>query len=229
MTWAISILLLLLVLAVHEGGHALAAVLLGVPVKEYIVGLPWPRWLSVKIGKLRISPILILAGVEIDENAYQKASLRKKILIALAGPEANFIIGIIASIYILGFGRGWYFATELLNACLQSLTLIFSGHVPVAALVSPIGIVAISHTLLQKNLLQGAEVMWLILSFVVPIGNLLPIPALDGGQVVMAIAGNIGGNTPKTVAVIQRITLFFLVILVAGTILLVLKDVVSLF
>jgi regulator of sigma E protease len=230
MTWVISILILLLVLAVHEGGHAIAAALLeGVTIKEYVIGLPWPHWLTIKIGKFRISPILILAGVEIDEKSYQKASLRKKVLIALAGPEANFIAGIISAACILGFAKGWFFSSEIVQAGVKSITMLFTGKVPISALTSPVGVVVISHGFLQQDLLQGAAVMWLLLSFIIPIMNLLPIPALDGGQVLMAIAGEIGGNTPKVIATIQRITLDFFVILTTGTILLTLRDVANLF
>jgi regulator of sigma E protease len=229
MTWVISIFLLIVTLVIHEGGHAIAAIAQGIPVKEYFIGLPHPRWLTLKVGKFKISPILILAGVVIDDETYYQASFRKKVLIALAGPAANLAIGLVTAVYIFGFAKGWHVTTAFVQATIQSIAMLFTDRVPVSVLVSPIGVVAVSNGALQQNLLQGTELMWLVLSFSIPIVNLLPIPALDGGQILTAIICHAQGNTPKAIRGSKMVTKVYFCVLAVGMILLVVKDILHFF
>lgn len=225
MTWVISIFILLAVIVIHEGGHALAALAVGVPIKEFAIGFPYP---SVKIGKIRISPFLIMAGVIIDDEEYYKTPAWKKIVISLAGPVANLVTGALTIFLFFGVAKGSYLITAFITAGFQSIVMLFTGKIPLTELVSPIGIVEIGNSLSNQYVLWK-ELFWLLLSFLVPIINLLPIPALDGGQVLMALAIGAGKNSAKVISLTKKITLAFFLILTTGIIFLAVRDVIKLF
>lgn len=229
MPYLASILLIFLTILVHEGGHATVAWLLGVPIKEFAVGLPWPKKLTLKIGKVRISPIPLIAYVAIRDAEYYKIPLRKKIMIALAGPLANFAVGVIVTLAVLGPARGWYFASAVVNASVQSVGMLLTGRLLLTSLVSPVGLVAIGAGLLSRNLGIGIFLMWLILNFGIPAVNLLPIPALDGGQILMAVVSHIKGNTPEAIKGARLVTNSYFLVILAGIILLAIKDILGLF
>lgn len=221
----VAILILFAVLLVHEGGHALAAVALGVPIKEFVIGFPYP---SIKIGKLRLSPFLIMAGVAFDDDIFDKIKAWKKIVIAFAGPAANLIAGTVSMFIIFGLAKGSYLAGVFSSAVVQSIVMLFTGKIPVTELVSPVGVVAMGNTLSNQYILWK-ELFWLVLSFAIPIFNLLPITALDGGQILMAAVIKVSGNNPKVVSITKNVTMAFFATLALGLILLTIKDILKIF
>jgi len=222
------ILMLFTAILIHEGGHPLAALIVHVPVKEFVIGSPFPKWLTVKSGKIRISPLLIVAGVTIDEADYNAAPLWKKVVIALTGPLANFAVGVITCILFLGFSRGWYISSAATNASIASIGMLVTGALPLNSLVSPIGLIKVGADILAKNFWMGALLMWVILCFGIPAVNLLPIPALDGGQILMAFICHLKGNTPQAIRGAQLVTVSYFGVIVAGMVLLAIKDLLGL-
>lgn len=117
MTWLVLLLTLLFLVAVHEGGHFLAAKLLGVAVEEFAIGFG-PVLLARRRGEttysLRAFPIggfVRLAGEEGGasqapfERTYYGRPAWVRLTVSLAGPVANVVLaGVIAVGAILGFG-----------------------------------------------------------------------------------------------------------------------------
>ncbi len=121
MNTIISILLFALIFCVivpvHEGGHLIAAKLLDIHVKEYIVGLG-PTIFKKKIGETTYKLGCIPFGgacvfddvitdeygntsVVEDKRSFSVAPPRKKIPILLAGPFANFILAYAVSVVLV--------------------------------------------------------------------------------------------------------------------------------
>jgi len=117
MTWLLLLATILVLVAVHEGGHFLAAKLLGVAVEEFAIGFG-PVLLARKRGETRYSlrafPIggfVRLAGEEGGtsevpfEHTYYGRPAWVRFCVSLAGPVANIVLaGLIAVGAILGFG-----------------------------------------------------------------------------------------------------------------------------
>lgn len=225
--YLVPVLLLFAAMLVHEGAHAGAAWLLGIPIRQFAIGLPWPSWLTLRRGKLTISPLLFLAYVAIDDEAYFRQPFWKKAYVALAGPLANLVVGIISAYLFLGAETGGYISRAFAGANLESLAMLVRGEVPFSALTSPVGLVKISADILSWDIREGILFVWLILSFGIPFVNLLPIPALDGGQILMGAIVSLKGNTPKAVKEARLVNGWYFGVILVGMFFLVVKDIVS--
>ena len=98
---------------VHEAGHFLAARLCGVRVEVFSIGFGKPiikfrrSGIDYRIGWLPLGGYVRMKGEALDEDApeeadsFQYAKWWKKLIIAVAGPFANFILAVL--IFILSF------------------------------------------------------------------------------------------------------------------------------
>lgn len=59
--------------------------------------------------------------------------------------------------------------------------------------------------------------------------NLAPIPALDGGQILVGAICSLWGNSPQIIRFAKGITLVFFLLLLAGLLILMVRDVLLLF
>lgn len=95
----------------------------------------------------------------------------------------------IAQATTLGVGRTWKMATDVVSV----LGGLVSGQVSAKNLGGPI---QIARTSVQAAR-NGAESLWLLIAFLslnIAILNLVPIPVLDGGQILMVVAERIKGS-----------------------------------
>ena len=125
--WIVYFLIMLLVFGVlvfiHEFGHFMTARLCGVTVKEFAVGMG-PKlvsWSSKKYETkyaLRLLPIGGFVSMEgedeasEDENAFCNKSVWKRMLIVLAGPMMNLILGFLL-MTVLVFMQGTLASTTI--------------------------------------------------------------------------------------------------------------------
>src|ERR1043165_2368929 len=84
-----------LLIVLHELGHLLAAKWMGIPIARFSVGFGSKLW-GFKIGETEYWFSLIPCGGYVmpamkDEEAFDKISLRRRILFSLAGPAANIL------------------------------------------------------------------------------------------------------------------------------------------
>jgi regulator of sigma E protease len=92
----------------------------------------------------------------------------------------------------------------------------------------PVGLVATGSKMLKTDLIQTMLMLFVVLSANLALLNLLPIPALDGGQVVISVIRKIipakyGSKVHSVANIIGAILLFALIAIVTF------KDVVGLF
>ena len=185
-----------LVLA-HEAGHFCAARCAGIPVARFSVGFGPRLWGFTRGGtEYRLSAIplggYVLLAVE-DEQEFFRVPLRQRIAFALGGPVANFLVA--AALFMaLNVSRGQTGAYDILvapwlqtwNMTVQLLVAIGQIAFDPSSLSGLIGIVvgggqAVGASL--GRLLQFGA----LLSLNLAIFNLLPIPVLDGGRIVMGL------------------------------------------
>lgn len=186
------LLLLSLLIVIHEAGHLLAARWAGIPVTGFSVGFGpklWKRrWGQVEYS-LRWFP---LGGfvMPADEPEFSSIPLRKRLVFYLGGPVANLAAALllfavlnamkegvsIYQLFVAPFGQ----VAELCGQILTQLPMLLSKPDSLSGVV---GIVVQGSQAAAAGM--GLYVaIWLSISLAVL--NLLPLPILDGGQIVMS-------------------------------------------
>lgn len=200
-----SIVILLAIVVIHETGHFVAAVLTGITVKGLYLGIPIPDLpflpglvrklfqkiqLRLRLGKYPfiVSPLLLGAMVDVDEDQLWEAHLLKRITVFLGGPLANFISLFAVSFLLNGLEGGLAYGWKVITFSAVTPFLILFRYVSPKEVLGPVGIVSISTQILSLGLgLRAAAVLFAVISGALGTFNLLPIPVLDGGRVMMAV------------------------------------------
>lgn len=224
MAVAVAIGLLFVIVAIHELGHFVASLLVRIQVQSFSLGLPFGPRLGFPVGKYRFQITLLPLGAATNmaEGVLENAPLWKQILVYLAGPLANLTSVFVLSVFFFGLGSGVTVGTLIVST--EAATLIATGteFVPLQEISGPVGIVAFCIRLIQADLVQGLQFSFLLVSGAIGLSNLLPIPALDGGEIIMNGLVRLGIFSRSRATMISNISVG---ILVALTILLVVKDV----
>ena len=184
----IKLLVLLgFLIIIHESGHFCVAKLCKVKVNEFSIGFG-PQILK-KQGKetlytLRLLPLGGYVKMEgedeesEDERSFSKAS--KRIAIVLAGATVNILFGILVYIALFGTQETIKFIMLLLDSLKQLVT----GQTGVKEMVGPVGI---GQIISQTNGFYEFSILLSVISVSLGVTNLLPIPALDGGKLIILL------------------------------------------
>lgn len=236
---AIKIIFLLgFLIFIHEGGHFAVAKLCNVKVNQFAIGFG-PEIFSKIKGDTKYAMRLIPLGgfvsmegedeASAHEGAFNKASIPKRIAIVMAGAIVNIAFGLIVY-FILAATINGSFQTAIdatlkfLGALVESLKLIFTGHVGPNDLTGPVGISElVSHTSGFKEYVY----IMAIISVSIGMTNLLPIPALDGGKILLLIIEAVRRKPLKQNTEIQ-IQLIGLSILIGLSVVVTYNDVIRL-
>lgn len=188
-------------------GHFVVAKICNVKVNEFSIGFGKEIW--HKQGKetkyaIRLIPLGGFVSMEGEEEksensrSFSKASIPKRIAIVSAGAIVNIIFAIIVyfiltlivgtkindSTFMDRIINGGNLTKEFIISIADSLKQLFTGKVGVDQMMGPIGI---SEMISKTNgVFEFFEMMSLI-SLSLGVTNLLPIPALDGGKILILI------------------------------------------
>lgn len=196
-----------LLIFIHELGHFMAARSMGLPIAIFSVGFGPPLW-AVKKGatEFRLSWIplggYVLLDVE-DEQAFFTLPLRKRVFFSLGGPAANFVLAWLGFMLILGLQATpawwqlpWQALTQALGSTwqiLQALPMIFTEPGKLSGMV---GIVNQGAQLVEAGTMK-AVIFTVMISLNLMVFNLLPIPGLDGGKLLLALLEKIHPGSLK--------------------------------
>ncbi len=208
---AIKIIFLLgFLVFIHEGGHFLVAKLCKVKVNEFAIGFGKILW--QKQGKetkysLRMIPLGGFCNMEGEEEesdapgSFSKASVWKRIAIVLAGATVNIVFGILVYFILVSTvgiqfvdptrdtiaNRIYYGAQntrKFIASIFDSIKMLFTGGLQTDQMV---GIVGISEVVVKTNGIINYLNLLAVISVSLGVTNLLPIPALDGGKILILI------------------------------------------
>lgn len=217
------IFLLAFLIFIHELGHFLVAKKCKVKVKEFSIGFGKQIW--TKQGKetkysLRLIPLggfCNMLGEEEDineEGSFSSSPVWKRFLIVIAGAAVNIIFGlliffILASIVNNSLSDGLIVTGRYISLLFQGLVSLFTGGTGVAEVMGPVGI---ADMVVQTGSLFEFVYLLAVISISLGITNLLPIPGLDGGKLLLLIIEAIRGKklNPNSEALITSIGLLFL-------------------
>ncbi len=194
--WLLLALILLISISVHEAAHALFMIRYGVRIENIIIGIPAIFKIRKSDPPISVGPILLLGGVSPNENDLRNARVRHNIIITLAGPIASILFGLL----LIGI--------TILAVKLLGTSLSFS---PYQCQTDALNSFAWDTWGSFKSGGVLGVIFWTgIVSLTIGIGNLLPIPPLDGGRVFFLILEQIFGIWAKRIGQ---------VVLIAGVIL----------
>lgn len=237
---AVKIIFLLgFLIFIHEGGHFLVAKLCKVKVNQFAIGFG-PEIFAKTKGETKYAIRLIPLGGFVSmegeeeasekEGAFNKASIPKRIAIVAAGAVINIIFGLLIYFILLWsmYGNIQIAAEGTLDfsgALVDSIKMLFTGKVGVDDLTGPVGI---SELVSQTS--GWKEYIYLLAVISVSLGmtNLLPIPALDGGKIVLLIIEAIRRKPLKEKVEIQ-IQLIGFSIIIGLSILVTYHDIIRIF
>lgn len=186
-----------IIILVHEAGHFAAARMAGIPVAQFSIGFgPALYKKEVKGTQYRIG-IIPLGGYLLpavsDEAAWFLVSPGRRILLSLGGPAANLLMALLF-FSVANILRGEVSPYGIIAAPFVQLTgLITSMAAAVPALFSSpgelsgiVGIVAQGGKMIEGSLTRLIHFAILINANLALL-NLLPIPALDGGKILLTL------------------------------------------
>ena len=236
----IILISLFLALIIHECGHFIAARLIKLPVTQFQIGMGKPI-IKKKVNdtEYAFSPLLFGAFVANKTKDMEKLSYTKQCIFFHAGGLANFlfayILAIIACLFaghgIHSFAMAFRMLGNILNTMIQLIRMLFAGAVNFSDKTGIIGsfskigdMVASSdrNTLGQISVSLGVSAY---LSIALGIGNLLPIPSLDGGQIITEGIIRIGRRFHKNLRpAITKISNVFCLLFMILTLLMFIPD-----
>ena len=136
-----------------------------------------------------------VSGPNLPANrSFMHSSKGRKMLVLLAGPAMNFVLAVLTmmAVYLLeGHGaasaiKGAFASVaQFTTAIYQSFRMIFAGQAGLNDFAGPVGLVGMVGSFYR----YGLRAMLSFTAFIsVNLGvlNLLPLPALDGGQILIA-------------------------------------------
>lgn len=210
------LVLLSLLIVVHEAGHLLAARWMGIPIAGFSVGfgpkLWMRRWGRVEYS-LRWFPLGGFVLPATDEVEFSSIPLRKRLVYFLGGPLANFVavLPLFAILNAMESGASVYriFAAPFAQAAALCGQIL--GTLSHPEIVGVVGIVVEGGRAVEGSGLYLA----ILLSLSLAVLNLLPVPILDGGQIVMSCLEELFPRLARLRAPLTLVGLVFLFALMA--------------
>jgi len=225
------------IVLVHEFGHFVTARKAGIKVYEYSIGFPFsPRLITLFRHKETAFTVRLLPlggfvsfsqdGGEDDTELFE-ASHTKRALILSAGSLLNIIFAFIifTPVFIIGKHLDPVNALllsaktvwEILSGTLVFIMSIFTGHSTMEGVSGPVGIAVMAGKAASKGAINLCYFTG-VLSMGLGIMNLLPLPALDGGHLVMLFMESIRRKplSPKAYQVATFVGLVLFLILTAA-------------
>ena len=195
MSYLIVFLIVGVLIFVHELGHYAAARAVGIPVKRVSLGVGRPLF-SVRLGstEYRVSMLPFGGYVLPEQDAYFAAPALHRMVVALGGPFVNIVVTCLIIAGITSWEQGPSAANLLLipvARTAQAMRLV-AGGLPQLLLgmdhaVGPLGLIAEGGTFVGLDALRALQFAG-VMSINLAVLNLLPLPPLDGGRVLLCAA-----------------------------------------
>lgn len=227
MYWIIAVLALGLIIFVHESGHYIAARRKGIPVAIFSVGFG-PRLWGLRKGDTdyRISMIplggYVMPKLKELEDLH-RIPVNRRIAFSLGGPLANIVFATILLSIHNAIHSGITLTNILLLPPVQTVSVIISMLVSFTTLVTDpgnmsgvAGMATSGGSMISGGI--GPLITFMILvNLNLAIFNLLPLPVLDGGKIMMAILEKVSIKTRKAQIPITVASLILILILMIFT------------
>lgn len=174
---------LFIVVIVHEAGHALVATRVGMRIKAFYVGIP-PlvrfTWLGIPF---RVGFVPFGGAVALPDD-FDEYPIRKRVAVTIGGVAMGLVSSImllISAIVLANFVPQGHVVSAVTGNCNQSDIGLFSS-------------------LFLAGGLTGFIYLTGVLGIAINLFNILPLPGLDGGRLVVLLIERVFGRRLKGVA-----------------------------
>jgi regulator of sigma E protease len=235
-----------IVVLIHELGHFIAARKAGIKVYEFSIGFPFsPKIITLFEHKeteftLRLLPLGGFVSFSKDSNEDAKelfeASYLNRAFIMSAGSVFNIAFAFLVFVPVFILGKHLPFLDAILlsaktvwaifSGTVVFIFNIFSGSGSMEGLSGPVGIASMAGQALNKGFLNLLYFTG-VLSMSLWIMNLIPFPALDGGQLFMLLIEAVR-RKPLNLKLYQAVNIFGITLFVILTIVVTYRDIVRL-
>lgn len=197
MSYLLIFCTLSLLIILHELGHFLAAKRMSIPIARFSLGLGPKVW-GFKMGGTEYWLSLIPCGGYVmpameDVEAFDNIPLKRRILFSLGGPAAN-ILGALLGLSLMNFVKLGFSVHSVLYLPIEqtcqmamqivaAIPLLFSQPEHLSSIV---GIVSAGGAYVGLSFVKLLQFS-VLLNVNLAVLNLLPIPPLDGGKIVMGL------------------------------------------
>ncbi len=240
------LLVFTIVVLVHELGHFLAARKAGVKVYEFSIGFPFtPKLATLFMHReteftVRLLPLggFVSFSKDSDTDAvdlFEISSVRRATILA-AGSLSNIAFAFLLFIPVFILGKHLPAAEALIASAktvwavtggtVDFLVKTFSGQGSWEGLAGPVGIAVLAGKAAAKGILNILYFTGM-LSLSLGVMNLIPFPALDGGQLMMLLIETVR-KKPLSVKTYQVFNLAGFALFILLSILVTYQDVVRL-
>lgn len=192
-----TLVLLGVLVIIHEGGHFIVAKLCKIRVNEFSIGFGkvlWSKQTKVTKYSIRLVPLGGFVSMEgedepsNEEGSFSNASFLKKLAIVSAGPIVNIVFALLVYFLLVLFNRGLQTALSgtlgFFNAFIESIKILVTGGTTINDLSGPVGI---ANIVAQTSGITDFVYLLSVISLSLGITNLIPIPPLDGGKLLIYI------------------------------------------
>ncbi len=226
-----TLALLSLLVLIHELGHFWAARWMGIPVAGFSVGFGPKLWTVRRGGTEYALRALPLGGYVLPEaetyEEFQEIPLGRRLAFYLGGPLANVAAAVpLFSLYNAVQGartfrwlllEPWVQTARLAGEMLVALPAQLAGFDELKGVV---GMVKMGGEVAAKG---AVDTVWVAIGFTLSLAllNLLPIPVLDGGKILLALLEK---AVPRSRRIQVPVTLASALLLVALMVYLNLRD-----
>lgn len=185
-----------LLIFLHELGHFAMARWAGIPIARVSLGVGRALWSFRRGGteyRISLIPIggYVLPDIRDGGRQFLSTPVGSRILFTIGGPLANLLVAFVLfsleSIIAQGLSfeaaviDPLYGVTFALGMIVRALPTLFSGSEEVAGLI---GVVAQGGDFIDGNFILGLR-FTVVMSLNLAILNLVPLPPLDGGKIVL--------------------------------------------
>lgn len=198
MSYLLALALVSALVVVHELGHFLAAKWVGIPIARFSVGFGPKVWgFQWKQTECVISLIplggYVLPALE-SEWDFFNIDLKKRLFFSIAGPFANLILAVpmFALINLVsgsapsyGIIAPFIQTFDAMKGILVSFSMILATPDHIS---SVIGIVSAGGHFVETGVV-GTLKFAILMTLNLAIFNLLPLPPLDGGKIILDVIG----------------------------------------
>ena len=203
-----TLIMLGVLVIIHEGGHFAVAKLCKVKVNEFSIGFGksiWSKEYKGTMYSVRIVPFggyVAMEGEEEEseeEGSFSKCSFWKKLAIASAGPIVNIVFGLLVYFILISVIYDIQIAFKstlnFAGTFLESIKMMLTGGVRVEDFSGPVGI---ANIVSQTSGIMDFIYLLSVISLSLGLTNLLPVPPLDGGKILIYIIEGIKRKPLKT-------------------------------
>lgn len=195
MQYIIALLLIGFVILVHEFGHFIAARIVGMPIRIFSIGFGPKLWaVKKKETEYRIAMIplggYVMPDVE-DEKEFLAVPLYKRIVMTVGGPLASIVLPLFCFALANCISTGVSLNSLFIKPFLQVYTIfsgviiallgMFSQHSQLSGII---GVVAQGGQFIGGSFVKAIQFIGLI-SLNLAVLNLVPLPVLDGGKILL--------------------------------------------